>query len=841
MAHKELLAQLSLEEKCALLSGADSFKTREYPRYGIPGMWLADGPHGMRKQAGNSDNLGINPSEPATCFPTAVTVAASWDPDLGRELGEALGAEAAAQGVSMVLGPGLNIKRNPLCGRNFEYFSEDPLLAGEMAAAYVQGIQSQGVAACPKHFAVNNQEMRRMSSDSIVDERTLREIYLAGFETVVKKGRPRAIMSSYNLVNGTYVNENRHLLQEILRDEWGFDGVVVTDWGAENDRAAGIAAGSTLEMPTPGADAPRQLVAAVEDGRLSETQIDAAVEQLLDLADATTAARTGAASFDAEEHHALARRIAAQSIVLLKNEPAVGAADGTDADGAAHGAGDEAPLLDAPGILPLACGADAPTVALLGAFAEEPRYQGSGSSYVNAIHVDSLKDMVGSSGLNYVGYEPAFPRAGGSDADLLARAVDLAGRADIVLLCLGLTELRESEGMDRPHMRLDPAQVEVLEQVSAVNPNVVVLLSCGSPVEVPWLDRCRALVWLGLGGQAGAGAALDVLTGTMCPSGRLAETWPVRAEDVPGMDSYPARGRCSLYREGPYVGYRYYQTAGVPVAFPFGYGLSYTRFLYGDARVHMDGARGGRVVVDVTNVGPVAGTEVVQLYIEQPHTQVWGPTRQLAGFAHVELEPGETKTVEVAFDERALRYWNVRTDAWEYEGGTYGLLVCSSCTDVRARTSVKIEGSGAPAPYEGLDMAPYERADVLHVDDAHFEALLGRSIPSDKVTIGKNMCFRDLNHSRSPALWLVWVVITRLEKNSSREGEANINVEFVYNMPLRSVGRLTGGLAGDGVVQGIVWEAKGFWVIGFARALVGFVANLVRRARFNRRIARSTG
>ena len=840
MAHEELLAQLSLEQKCALLSGADSFKTRDYPRYGVPGMWLSDGPHGLRKQAGASDNLGINPSEPATCFPTAATAAASWNPELGYELGAALGEEAAAQSVSMVLGPGLNIKRNPLCGRNFEYFSEDPLLAGEMAASYVQGIQSQGVAACPKHFAVNSQEMRRMSSDSIVDERTLREIYLAGFETVVKKGRPLAIMSSYNLVNGTYVNENKHLLQEILRDEWGFDGVVVTDWGAENDRAAGIAAGSTLEMPAPGADAPKQLMAAVEDGRLSEAQIDAAVEKLLDLADATTSARTGKACFDSEKHHALARRIAAQSIVLLKNEPAVGAVDGADADGTAHDAGDEAPVSGAPGILPLACGADAPSVALIGAFAEEPRYQGAGSSQVNAIRVDSLKDMVESSDLRYVGYEPAFPRAGGSDPDQLARAVDLAGRADIVLLCLGLTESQESEGVDRPHMHLDPAQVEVLERISTVNPDVVVLLSCGSPVEVPWLDRCRALVWLGLGGQAGAGAALDVLTGRACPSGHLAETWPVRGEDVPSMETYPAPERHSLYREGPYVGYRYYQTADVPVAFPFGYGLSYTRFLYGDAHVQMDDARRGRVLVDVTNIGKMAGAEVVQLYIEQPHTQVFGPSRQLAGFARVELEPGETKTVEVAFDERALRYWNVRTDGWEYEGGTYGLLVCSSCTDVRARTSVEIEGSGAPAPYEGLDMGPYERADVALVDDVHFETLLGRPLPNGKMTIDETMCFRDLNHCRSPILWLVWAILTHLEKKSREKGEANLNLEFVYNMPLRSIGRMTGGLTGDGVVQGIVWEAKGFWIIGIVRALVGLVANWVRGALFNRRLARST-
>ena len=814
MDHSELIATLTLEQKCALLSGAETFKTRGYPKLGVPKMWLSDGPHGLRKQAGEADHLGINPSVPATCFPTAATAAASWDPELGYELGVALGEECLAQNVSVLLGPGLNIKRSPLCGRNFEYFSEDPLLAGEMAASYVRGIQSQGVSACPKHFAVNSQETRRMSSDSVLDERTLREIYLSGFETVVKKGSPYTIMTSYNMVNGEYANESKHLIQEVLRGEWGFDGVVVTDWGGQNDRVLATKVGATLEMPAPGAEAPIELTKAVQDGRLSEADIDARLEEMLTLADRTAAARAENPDFDAAAHHALARMIAGRCAVLLKNEDAV---------------------------LPLATGEDAPSVAVLGAFASEPRFQGAGSSAVNATHVDSFVDMVSASDLNYVGFEPAFPRGGGSDAEMAAKAVELAGKADVVLLCLGLTEAQESEGVDRNHMKLDPAQVSVLEQVAAVNSNVVVLLSCGSSLETPWLDKCRGLVLLGLGGQAGAGAALDVVTGAVNPSGHLAETWPVALEDTPSMACYPAEGRYSEYREGLYVGYRYFDTAGVPVAFPFGYGLSYTTFAYGDAQFTPAGADAGSevlgtVAVEVVNTGSVAGAEVVQLYLEAPRQQVFGPKRELAGFARVELEPGESKVVTIELTRRAASYWNVATNGWEIEGGSYTLAVGSSVEEIRATVEVQLAGTGAPAPYEGLDLAPYETAEVLRVEDKYFEALLGRPLPSGKVPIDANMCFRELNHGRSPLLWLVWFILNKLYESARKKGETNINVAFIYNMPLRGVGRMAGSISGMGVANGLVMEAKGFWIIGIIRAICGFVANFARNISFNGRM-----
>ena len=480
-----LLKKLTLEEKCALLSGAETFKTRGMPEHGIPQIWLSDGPHGLRKQAGESDHLGLNPSVPATCFPTASAVANSWDAALGEEIGAALGEEAAAQEVSVVLGPGLNMKRNPLCGRSFEYFSEDPYLAGKLAAGYIRGIQSKGVAACPKHFAVNSQETRRMASDSIVDERTLREIYLTGFEIAVKEGHPRSIMSSYNLVNGTYANENKHLLMEILRGEWGFDGAVITDWGGSNDHALGVKNGSTLEMPAPGGDSVRELLAAVESGKISESDIDARLSELLPLVFDTKAALDAAPrEFDAAAHHALARRAAEESLVLLKNEGS---------------------------LLPLAAGTK---VAVIGDFAKNPRYQGAGSSMVNSTQVDVLLDKLIDSELNVIGYQQGFDRHGKPDAALQKSACELATQADAVFLCMGLDEIAESEGLDRSNLRLAQNQVELLQAVAAVNPKIVVVLYSGSVVETPWLDNCQALLYAALGGQAGAGTVADAVSYT---------------------------------------------------------------------------------------------------------------------------------------------------------------------------------------------------------------------------------------------------------------------------------------------------------------------------------------
>ena len=598
MKNAEIIAKLKLEQKCALLSGAGTFTTRGCPKAGVPSITLSDGPNGVRKQAGTADHLGLNPSVPATCFPTAATVACSWDPALGEQLGRAMGEEAAAQEVAVLLGPGLNTKRSPLCGRNFEYFSEDPYLSGKMAAAYVRGIQSNGIAACPKHFAVNSQELRRMASDSVVDERTLRELYLTGFEIVVKEAHPKTIMSSYNLVNGTYANENAHLLQDILRRDWGFDGAVVTDWGGSNDHALGVKNGSTLEMPAPGGDAVRELLKAVETGKISESDVDARLDELLTLVlDTHAAVENHSLSFDADAHHALARRAAAESAVLLKN------------DG---------------GILPLAAGA---SVAVIGDFAETPRYQGAGSSAVNSIKVDTFLDCLKDSGLHSVGFAAGFDRQGKPDDAKKAEAVALAKKADTVLLCLGLDEIKESEGLDRADMKLADNQIELLQAVQQANPNTVVIVSAGASLETPWLAHCRALVYGALGGQAGAGAMVDVLTGKINPSGKLAETWANAHADTPAKDNFAGAGRTVQYREGLYVGYRYYQTAGVPVAFPFGYGLSYTSFAYSELK-----ADARSVTLTVTNTGSRAGAEIVQVYAAKPDAQIFRPAQELKSY-----------------------------------------------------------------------------------------------------------------------------------------------------------------------------------------------------------------
>ena len=805
MKHQDIIAKLSLEQKCALLSGGTVFTTRALPGKGIPAITLSDGPNGVRKQAGAADHLGLNPSVPATCFPTSATVANSWDPELGEAVGAAMGEEAAAQGVSVLLGPGLNIKRSPLCGRNFEYFSEDPYLAGKMAAAYVRGIQKNGIAACPKHFAVNSQELRRMASDSIVDERTLREIYLTGFEMVVKEAQPKTIMSSYNLVNGTYANENAHLLMDILRKDWGFDGAVVTDWGGSNDHALGVKNGSTLEMPAPGGDAIRELMKAVQTGKITEADVDARLEELLELVFTTKAAVDAApGKFDADAHHALARRAAAQSIVLLKNET---------------------------GLLPLAKGEK---VAVIGDFAQTPRYQGAGSSAVNSIKVDSFLDCLAESGLNSVGYAKGFDRQGKPDETLKAEAVLLAKNANVVLLCMGLDEIKESEGIDRADMKLAENQLELLAAVAAANPNMVVLLSAGSSLESDWVKDCKALVYGCLGGQAGAGALVEVLTGAQNPCGKLAETWARSYADTPAKENFGGDGPTVEYREGLYVGYRYYDTAGVPTAFPFGYGLSYTSFAYRDLKADETG-----VTLTVTNTGSCAGAEVVQLYVAKPDAKVFRPAKELKGFAKVQLEAGESKTVTIPLDDKAFRYWNVKTDRWEVEGGSYQLLVGASSADIRLTAAVTVAGTGAPDPYAGKNLEHYRTAQVQNVPDAEFETLLGHAIPENKVRIDRNMTLGEMGHGRSPIGWLAAAVLGALLRRSIKKGKPDLNILFQYNMPLRALAKMTNGAISMGMVDGIVMELQGFWIIGLVRVIVEAVKNLVLNSRMEERLKNS--
>jgi len=795
-----MIENLTLLEKAALLTGKTVWETHDLPRHGVRSLWLADGPHGVRKQTGAADHLGIAESQPATCFPTAAAVANTWDPELAEEVGRALGAEAAAQDVDVLLGPGLNIKRSPLGGRSFEYFSEDPLLAGRMAAGYVRGIQSAGVAACPKHYAANSQELRRMASDSVVDERTLREIYLTAFGIVVTEAAPRTIMSAYNRVNGVYAHEDPFLLGTVLREEWGFDGAVVSDWGGSNDVVAAAAAGGTLEMPAAGLDSARQLVAAVRSGALAEADLDARAAEVLRLV--ADAREPGTApAVDADAHHALARRVAARSAVLLKNEDA---------------------------ILPLAAGT---RVAVIGDFARTPRYQGAGSSAVNPTRLDSVLDVIGDSGLTMTAFAAGFRRNGAPDAALRAEAVAAARGADVALLFLGLDEIAESEGLDRSTLELHAAQVELLAAVAAANPRTVVVLSAGGVVEMPWLASAQALVHGYLAGQAGAGALLDVLTGAANPAGRLAETVPVRLSDTPTADTFPGQQRTAEYREGLFVGYRYYTTAGVPVTFPFGFGLSYTTFAYAGLT-----ATAGSATVTVTNTGAVAGSDVVQVYVRRETPGVHRPDRTLAGFARVELAPGESTTVTVPLGDAAFRHWDTATGSWQVERGTWTVLAGANVDDLPLSAAVEVAGTVEPL---AEDPAPvrYRTGDVRHVPDADFAALLGRPVPAATWSgpLGVNDALGRMQTARSPLARLAYRVLALLRDRADRKGKPDLNILFLLNMPFRAIAKMTNGMVSAEMVDGIVRIVNGRFFSGAGTVVRGFVRN----ARANRRTART--
>ena len=791
MKHADIIKQMTLEEKCYLFSGKDFWQTRSVERLGVPNMTLSDGPHGIRKQEGAGDQLGLNGSLPATCYPTAATIANSWDTALGEEIGEHLGTEAASQGVGTLLGPGLNIKRSPFCGRNFEYFSEDPYLAGKMAASYIRGIQKNGVAACPKHFAANSQELRRMASDSVMDERTLREIYLTGFEIAVKEGRARSIMSAYNRINGVYANENEHLLQEILRDEWGFDGFVVSDWGASNDHTEGVRAGSHLEMPTTGGDSDLELIEAVKSGRFSQELLDQRVDELLDVILSVTKSikPLEGKPFDVEKHHAMAAKASEQSIVLLKNEN---------------------------NILPLKKGAK---VAVIGEFAQKARYQGAGSSVVNPTRLDNAMDVIKNFDLDVAGFEAGYPRSGKGDPAMQARAVELAKKADIVLLYIGLDEISESEGLDRSHMRLPQSQIDLIEAVAAVNPSVVAVMSAGSAVEMPWLPKCKALVHGYLCGQAGASSVLKVITGQVNPSGKLAESYPVKYEDVSSAPYFPAKERTAEYREGLYVGYRYFETANVPVLFPFGFGLSYTTFEYSDLTV-----TGKEATFTLKNTGKMDGAEVAQLYVSKPDGDVFRPAKELKGFTKVFLKAGESRQVTIPLDDKAFRYFNVKTNRFETEGGAWTVMIGASCADIRLSGTVSVKGTQAASPYDKAKFAKYFSGDIKSVSDAEFEALLGRPIPDGhwSGTLDMNDAICQLYYAKSWIARKVYKIMTNMLNKSIQKGEPDLNITFIYNMPFRGIAKMAGGMCTMEMAEGILTIVNGHFFKGLGAVIGGF-------------------
>lgn len=657
---KMLVSEMTLEEKASLCSGKDFWRTKGIERLGIPSVMLADGPHGLRKQAGAGDHLGINESIHAVCFPAGCAIASSFNRQSSRLLGDTLGNECQAENVGTILGPAINIKRSPLCGRNFEYLSEDPLLSSELATAYVEGVQSKNVGTSPKHFLANNQEFHRMTSDSIIDERTLREIYLSSFEGVVRNSKPWTIMNSYNKLNGTYLCENSEMLTGVLRNEWEFDGYVLTDWGAMNDRVKSLIAGCELEMPGGNADNDEEIVEAVRSGELDEAVLDLAVERYLNIVYKFLDNRDETAVFDLDKDHEIARQLAEDSIVLLKN---------------------------ANSILPLS---EKQKVAYIGQYAEKPRYQGGGSSHINSYKVESALS-VASDNVTYArGFNDDSEVV---DEKLQSEAVQLAKVSDVAVLFVGLPDNFESEGYDRKHLRMPENQVKLIKEVANVQENVVVVLHNGSAIEMPWIDDVKAVLEVYLGGQAIGGATANILFGKTNPSGRLAETFPLRLEDTPSYLTFGGEKDKSVYSEGVFVGYRYYNSKNKEVLFPFGHGLSYTEFTYSNLRVDRENIKDSEYVtvsIDITNSGAVYGKEVVQLYVSPKNSKIIRPVKELKAFDKIELEPGETKTVTFKLGERAFAYWETSIHDWYVEDLDYEISFGRSAIDSIVSTTIHV-------------------------------------------------------------------------------------------------------------------------------------------------------
>ena len=716
MKHGDLIKQMTLEEKANFCSGLDYWHTPGLEKLGIPVVMWTDGPHGIRKRNEKKDKeqqMSLK-GVPAICFPTAATTACSWDPDLIYEMGVLLGEECLKEQVSVLLGPGTNIKRSPLCGRNFEYFSEDPYLAGEISAAFVNGVQSKGIGTSLKHFAGNNQETRRMTVDSVVDERAFREIYLTSFEKTVKQAQPWTIMCAYNRLNGTYCAENKWLLTDVLRDEWGFQGMIVTDWGAENDRVAGLLAGQELEMPTSNGEGDRQIVEAVKDGRIPEEFLDKMVDNVLDVI-LRSKEVLGTYEYDAAAHHKKAREIAGQCMVLLKNED---------------------------NILPLNKTAE---VAVIGEMAKKPRYQGAGSSIVNAIKIDTAFDAITEKGVK-VTYAPGYStdkKNKVTDEQFIAQAVEAARGKDAVILFIGLTEEFESEGFDRTHIGIPALHTKLVEAVCGINPNVIVAISGGAVIEMPWANKVQAILNCYLGGESSGGAAADILFGDVNPSGKLAETYPLSLSDNPSYNYFPGDVSTVEYRESVFVGYRYYDSANKAVQFPFGFGLSYTTFEYSDLTVSANSIKDTDEVTvsfKVKNTGSVDGAEVAQLYVKDNESTIYRPEKELRAFKKVFLKAGEEQTVTFTLGKRAFAYYNVNIHDWHVETVSFTICVGASSRDIKLTSEITVESTvDAIVPDYKATAPAYYSADIMNVPDEQFKEVLGRELPPSAVVAYPNL------------------------------------------------------------------------------------------------------
>lgn len=800
---KGLISQMTIAEKAGLCSGEDFWQTKAVERLGIPNMLMADGPHGLRKQDyDKGDRLGVNDSIVATCFPTSVGIAASFDRDLAYKLGDALGKEAAAEKMGVLLGPAINIKRSPLCGRNFEYMSEDPYLTGELATAYTKAVQKNGVGVSVKHFAANNQEEQRSTNSTEVDERTLREIYFPAFEKIVKEADPWTIMCAYNMLNGEFCSENDWLLNKVLRDEWGFKGYVVSDWGAVNDRVKGVRNGLELEMPANGGPNDYRLARAVEYGDLPEEVLDKACERILRIVFKSVEEKKDVGVYDRDKDHILAREFAAQTMVLLKNE-------------------DE--------ILPLK---KDKKYAVIGKFAKNPRIQGGGSSHINNHKITSFLDAAVDLNIEYV---DGWNDESEVDEKYIKEAVKVAKEAETVLLFIGLTDVYESEGYDRKNIKLPIAHNVLVEEVAKVNKNVVVVLHNGSPVAMPWLENVKGVLEAYLGGEAVGGAVYDVLTGKVNPSAKLAETFPYKDEDVPCYPYFPGFRRCVEYREGLYVGYRYFETVNRPVLFPFGFGLSYTTFEYSDLKLSRKNFNINdenlKISFKIKNTGKVYGGEVAQVYVKDIKSTAYRPEIELKGFEKVWLQPGEEKTVEIELDKRAFAFWNCLIRDWTVESGDFEIQVGASCRDIKLKDTTSVVGDNHEIKNREKEIPSYYSVKIDDVSDEEFLALTGKKELYPRIyekgyvfTTDNN--FGDVAHTPF-GRFIVWAI----EKVAAREmrrgnqplGASKIAVEMAKATPLRVTANFSRGLLNKRMLEGMLlkFNAKGRGFKGFLESRKG--------------------
>lgn len=713
MKHGEKIKKLSLEQKAKLCSGYDYWHMHGIEELDLPQITLCDGPHGLRKKDPDNKNVGLGNSYPATCFPTAATSACSWDTELLRQMGVALADECKEQQVSVILGPGVNMKRSPLCGRNFEYFSEDPLLAGEMGTAFVKGVQSNGVGTSLKHFAVNSQETRRMVIDEIVDERTLREIYFPAFEMTVKEAKPWTVMNAYNRLNGEFCSENSWLQQQVLKKEWGFDGLIVTDWGASVRRVEGIKCGTDLEMPTSGKLNAKKIIDAVKNGKLDEQILDERIDNIIELITKSKGQLISGFKYDRKANNELAKKIAEESIVLLKNDDK---------------------------ILPISRDAK---VAIIGEMAKAPRYQGAGSSLIVPTELSNAYDALTEMGVCAT-YSPGYSKTTDvPDDGLIVEAIGVAKQADTVLVFVGLTEDYESEGFDREHMGLPYSQVKLIEKISDIHSNVIVVLSGGSSFEMPWLGKVKAVLNGFLGGQKTGEAIANVLLGKVNPSGHLSETYPIKIEDTPTFNYYPGTQKNAEHREAIFIGYRYYETAKKDVLFPFGFGLSYTEFEYSDMKLSSGFIKDTdtvKVSFKIKNIGDVDGAEVAQVYVADKESTIFRPAKELRGFKKVFLKAGEEKEISIELGKRAFAYYNVNIHDWHVESGEFEIQVGSNIRDIKLKEVVSVESTvNAVIPDYRATAPAYYSADVTNVENKQFEAILGREVPTDGFLSGEKL------------------------------------------------------------------------------------------------------